>query len=110
MKRIKINKCLCLLFVVVFSILYLTSLTVFAAHIDGGTEVTARIETVTSNEETKHPATDNSSSVFQDDSDVTTGDAVSGCVIVALFTLVISSFVIFLCINNKSVDIKNELN
>lgn len=108
MKNIKINKCLCLLFVVVFSILYLTSLTVFAAHTDGSTEVVARIETVPN--ETTHPDTDNSSSDMQDESNFSTGDAVSVGVIIALFTLIISTFVIFLCINNKSVDIKNKLN
>ncbi len=44
MKKIKIIKAFCLLFVAVSSIVFMTSMTAFAAHTDGNTEVAAHIE------------------------------------------------------------------
>lgn len=44
MKRKKICKYLCLLFVAVCSVIFTTSLTAFAVHNEGSMEVTARIE------------------------------------------------------------------
>lgn len=92
-------KAFCLLFVAVCSIVFMTSMTAFAAHTDGSMEVIARIETVPN--ETTNPTTNGSSSDFQYEGNVSTGDAVYVCVVIALFVLMISTLVIFLCINNK---------
>lgn len=86
----------------------MTSLTVFAAHTDGNTEVIAHIETAPS--ETTHIDTNDNSSDLQDDSNVLTGDAVYVCIVIALFVLMISTLVIFLCINIKSIDKENNAN
>lgn len=48
MKKTKINMCLCLLFVTVCSMLFMTYMNAFAAHTDGSTEVIAHIETAPS--------------------------------------------------------------
>lgn len=109
MKRIKINKRLLLLFVAVCSILFMTSLTAFAAHTDGSTKVTARIE-VASTETTQIVTGGDSNSDVQHESHVLTGDAVYVCFVIALFVLMISMLVIFLCINNKSIDKENKAN
>lgn len=109
MKRIKINKCLLLLFVAVCSMLFMTSLTAFAAHTDGSTKVNARIE-VDSTETTQLVTGEDSNYNVQDESNVLTGDAVYACTVIALFVLMISILVIFLCINNKSIDKENKAN
>lgn len=108
MKKIKIEKCLCLLFAVASLTILMTSLTVFAAHTDGSTEVIACVETAPG--ETTLPDTNDNSSDLQDESNVLTGEAVYACAVIALFMLMISALVIFLCINNKSIDKDNKAN
>ncbi len=96
MKNIKISKFLCLLFVTVFSILFMASLDAFAAHTDGSTKVTAHIEAAST--EASQPVTgEDDNYVPQDSSNISTGDIVSGCVIVALLVLLISMFAVLLC-------------
>ncbi len=102
MKKIKINECLCLLFVTVCLIFFMTSMTAFAAHTDGSTKVTASIETA-STETTQFVTDGDSNSNLQDESNVSTGDIVSDCVTIILLALVVSMIVIFLC-SNKSID------
>lgn len=102
MKKIKINQCLCLLLVTVCLILFMTSVTVFAAHTDGSTKVTASIETA-STETTQLVTDEDSNSDLQDESNVSTGDIVSVCVTIVLLVLLVSMIVIFLC-SNKSID------
>lgn len=92
MKKTKINKCLCLLFITVCSILFISSLTDFAVYADGSTKVTAHIET--SQAETTD---DSDSSVVQNDSNVSTGDTLYFDVIIILFLIVIAQLVIFFC-------------
>lgn len=108
MKKIKIEKCLFLLFAIASLTIFVTSLTVFAGHTDGSTEVVARIETTSS--ETTNTDTNDNSSDLQDDSSVLTGDTVYIYVVITLFVLIISMLVIFLCINNKSIDKENKAN
>ena len=94
MKRIKINKCLCLLLAAVCLMLFTVSLTVFSAHADGSTEVTARIETAPS--ATSQPPAESESRVpEQDISNVSTGEAISAYVVISLLLFIISVLVIY---------------
>lgn len=61
-------------------------------------EVTARIETVP--EETSQPATDSGSTVVPDKDSVSTGEAISVCVVTSLLLLEISVLVIYMCNKN----------
>ena len=101
MKKIKKNKCLCLLLAVVCLMLFTASLTVFSAHADGSTEVTARIETAPS--ATSQPPAESESRVpEQDISNVSTGEAISAYVVISLLLFIISVLVIyFYSKNNK---------
>lgn len=98
MKRKKICRYLCLLFVAVCSVLFTTSLTAFAVHNEGSMEVTARIETAPA--QTTQPVTDNGSSAEQDESNISTGETVSACVVISLLLFIISVFVIYFCRKN----------
>ena len=83
-----------MLFVTVCLILVMTSLTVFAAHTDGSTKVTARIE-VTSTATTQLVTDGDSNSDLQDESNISTGEILSVLVIISFILLVISVLVIF---------------
>ncbi len=74
----------------------MSSLTVFAVHSDGSTEVIAHIESTTA-EATDTVVDDNIISVTYDETDISTGYIISGCVIIAFLLLVISLVVIYLC-------------
>lgn len=96
MKREKICKYLCLLFVAICSVLFTTSLTAFAVHNEGSMEVTARIETVPA--ETTQPVTDSTQSyIKQDESNISTGETVSACVVISSLLFIISVLVIYFC-------------
>lgn len=103
MKREKICKYLCLLFVAVCSVLFTTSLTAFAVHNEGSMEVTARIETAPA--QTTQPVTDSTqSNIKQDESNILTGEAISVCVVISSLLLIISVLVIYLCRKNDRSD------
>lgn len=96
MKRIKIIKAFCLLFVAVCSIVFMTSMTAFAAHTDGNTEVVAHIETCTI--ETTQTYTDNANaSVTDDENNISTGDMIFVSAAISFILLLISLFVLILC-------------
>lgn len=100
MKKIKIDKCLCLLLVIASLTAFMTSLTVFAAHTDGRTEVIARIET--SPTDAVQASTDNTNALDpSDNTNISTGDIVSVFIVITLAVLIISALVI--CVLNKSV-------
>lgn len=96
MKRIKIIKVFCLLFVAVCSIVFMASMTAFAAHTDGNTEVVAHIETRTI--ETTQAVTDNTNaSVTDDENNISTGDMIFVSAAISFILLLISLFVLILC-------------
>lgn len=96
MKNKKINRCLCLLFVAACSILFMASFNAFAAHNDGSTKVTARIEAAST--EASQPVTgEDDNSVPQDSSNISTGNIISDCVIVTLLILLLSMFAVLMC-------------
>lgn len=96
MKRIKIIKAFCLLFVAVCSIVFMTSMTAFAAHTDGNTEVVAHIETCTI--ETTQTYTDNTNaSVTDDENNISTGDMIFVSAAISFILLLISLFALILC-------------
>lgn len=97
MKKIKICKCLCLLFAIVLT-LFTTSMTTYLSYTNNGsTKVVAHIETEPHG--TTQPFTDNNNDfVTQDESDVSTGEVLSICFIIVLF--LISIIVIFICSNS----------
>ncbi|MGN1466682.1 MAG: hypothetical protein ACI4W1_00085 [Ruminococcus sp.] len=98
MKRKKICKYLCLLFVAVCSVLFTTTLTAVAVQTDGSMEVIAHIETAPV--QTTQPVTDNGSSAEQDVNSISTGGAISVCVVISLLLLIISVLVIYFCRKN----------
>lgn len=99
MKRKKICKYLCLLFVAVCSILSTTSLTAFAGHNEGSMEVIAHIETAP--DETTQPVTDSTQGyIEQDESNISTGEAVSVCAVISSLLLIISVLIIYFCTKN----------
>lgn len=99
MKWIKIHKYLCLLFVAICSILFTTSLTAFAVRNEGNMEVIAHIETAP--DETTQPVTDSTQSyIEQDESNISTGETVSACVVISLLLFIISVLVIYFCRKN----------
>ena len=98
MKRIKIKKCLCLLFVAICSVPFTTSLSADAVHTDGSMEVIAHIETAPS--ETTQPATHSGSTVPPDNGSISTGETVSACVVISLLLFIISVLVIYFCRKN----------
>lgn len=99
MKRKKICKYLCLLFVAVCSVLFTTSLTAFAVRNEGGMEVIAHIETAP--DETTQPVTDSTQGfIEQDESNISTGEAVSACVVISSLLFIISVIVIYFCRKN----------
>lgn len=96
MKRIKIIKAFCLLFVAVSSIVFMTSMTAFAAHTDGNTEVVAHIENGTI--ETTQTVTDNANaSVTDDENNISTGDMIFVSAAISFILLLISLFALILC-------------
>lgn len=96
MKRIKIIKAFCLLFVAVCSIVFMASMTAFAAHTDGNTEVVAHIENGTI--ETTQTVTDNANaSVTDDENNISTGDMIFVSAAISFILLLISLFVLILC-------------
>ncbi len=96
MKRIKIIKAFCLLFVAVCSIVFMASMTAFAAHTDGNTEVVAHIENGTI--ETTQTYTDNTNaSVTDDENNISTGDMIFVSAAISFILLLISLFVLILC-------------
>lgn len=96
MKRIKIIKAFCLLFIAVCSIVFMTSMTAFAAHTDGNTEVVAHIENGTI--ETTQTYTDNTNaSVTDDENNISTGDMIFVSAAISFILLLISLFVLILC-------------
>lgn len=96
MKRIKIIKAFCLLFVAVCSIVFMASMTAFAAHTDGNTEVVAHIENGTI--ETTQTVTDNTNaSVTDDENNISTGDMIFVSAAISFILLLISLFVLILC-------------
>lgn len=96
MKRIKIIKAFCLLFIAVCLIVFMTSMTAFAAHTDGNTEVVAHIETCTI--ETTQAVTDNANaSVTDDENNISTGDMIFVSAAISFILLLISLFVLILC-------------
>lgn len=74
----------------------MTSLTVFAVHSDGSTEVIAHIES-TAAEATQTVTHDNNIPVTYDETEISTGQIISVCVVFALLLLLISMLVIYLC-------------
>ena len=99
MKWIKIHKYLCLLFVAICSILFTTSLTAFAVRNEGNMEVIAHIETAP--DETTQPVTDSTQGyIGQDESNISTGETVSACVVISLLLFIISVLVIYFCRKN----------
>lgn len=99
MKREKICKYLCLLFVAICSILFTTSLTAFAVHNEGSMEVIAHIETAP--DETTQSVTGSTQSyIEQDKSNISTGEALSVCVVISSLLLIISVLVIYFCTKN----------
>lgn len=99
MKWIKIHKYLCLLFVAICSILFTTSLTAFAVRNEGSMEVIAHIETAP--DETTQPVTDSTQGyIEQDESNISTGEAVSVCAVISSLLLIISVLVIYFCTKN----------
>ncbi len=96
MKRIKIIKAFCLLFVAVCSIVFMASMTAFAAHTDGNTEVVAHIENGTI--ETTQTVTDNANaSVTDDENNISTGDMIFVSAAISFILLLISLFALILC-------------
>lgn len=96
MKRIKIIKAFCLLFIAVCLIVFMTSMTAFAAHTDGNTEVVAHIETCTI--ETTQAVTDNTNAYMTDDeNNILTGDIIFVSAAISFILLLISLFVLILC-------------
>lgn len=96
MKRIKIIKAFCLLFIAVCLIVFMTSMTAFAAHTDGNTEVVAHIETCTI--ETTQAVTDNANaSVMDDENNISTGDMILVSAAISFILLLISLFALILC-------------
>lgn len=96
MKRIKIIKAFCLLFIAVCLIVFMTSMTAFAAHTDGNTEVVAHIENGTI--ETTQTYTDNTNaSVTDDENNISTGDMIFVSAAISFILLLISLFVLILC-------------
>lgn len=96
MKRIKIIKAFCLLFIAVCLIVFMTSMTAFAAHTDGNTEVVAHIETCTI--ETTQAVTDNANaSVMDDENNISTGDMIFVSAAISFILLLISLFALILC-------------
>lgn len=96
MKRIKIIKAFCLLFVAVSSIVFMASMTAFAAHTDGNTEVVAHIENCTI--ETTQTVTDNANaSVTDDENNISTGDMIFVSAAISFILLLISLFVLIIC-------------
>lgn len=96
MKRIKIIKAFCLLFIAVCLIVFMTSMTAFAAHTDGNTEVVAHIETCTI--ETTQAVTDNANaSVMDDENNISTGDMIFVSAAISFILLLISLFVLIIC-------------
>lgn len=97
MEKIKIGKCLCLLFVIVL-MLFTTSMTTFLSYTNNGsTKVIAHIETA--------PTETNSESntvVAQDNNSTSTGDVTYFYVSVSLLLLMISILVIIgTCLKKK---------
>lgn len=107
MKKTKINKCLCLLFITVCSILFIIPLTDFAVYADGSTKVIAHIETAPT-ETIQTVTTDDSSFAAQDKSNVSTGDIASDRFVIFLILLMISVLVIFF--GNKKHSLKKKIN
>ena len=96
MKRIKIIKAFCLLFIAVCLIVFMTSMTAFAAHTDGNTEVVAHVETCTI--ETTQAVTDNANaSVMDDENNISTGDMIFVSAAISFILLLISLFALILC-------------
>lgn len=96
MKRIRIIKAFCLLFIAVCLIVFMTSMTAFAAHTDGNTEVVAHIETCTI--ETTQAVTDNANaSVMDDENNISTGDMIFVSAAISFILLLISLFALILC-------------
>ena len=84
------------MFVAVCSIVFMTSMTAFAAHTDGKTEVVAHIETCTI--ETTQAVTDNANaSVTDDENNISTGDMIFVSAAISFILLLISLFVLILC-------------
>lgn len=99
MKMVKVDKCICLLTIIVCLMFFMTSLTVFAAHIGGNTEVSAHIETVAT--DATQSAKDNTSTVVpSDDTNISTGEMISVFTVITLVILIISAFTIYFL--NKS--------
>ncbi len=99
MKRKKICKYLCLLFVAVCSVLFTTTLTAVAVQTDGSMEVIAHIETAPA--QTTQPVTDSTqSNIKQDESNISTGETVSAYVVISLLLFIISVLVIYFCRKN----------
>lgn len=99
MKRIKICKYLCLLFVAVCTVLFTASLTAFAVRNEGSMEVIAHIETAPA--QTTQPVTESTTSYTeQDESNISTGETVSACVVISLLLFIISVLVIYFCRKN----------
>ena len=82
-----------MLFVAVCAVLFTTSLTAFAARNEGSMEVTARIETAPA--ETTQPSADSDSTVLPDNGNISTGEAISACVVISLLLLAASLLVIY---------------
>ncbi|MGN0470901.1 MAG: hypothetical protein ACI4GV_08310 [Acutalibacteraceae bacterium] len=96
MKKIKIDRFLCLFLAVVCLMLSAVSLTSFAARNEGNMEVTAHIE-APSAESSQPESSVADSSVAQDSGDVPTGDTMHHYVVIALLLLIISVPVILFC-------------
>lgn len=97
-----------MLFVAVCSILFTTSLTAFAVRNEGSMEVIAHIETAP--DETTQPVTDSTQGyIEQDESNISTREAISVCVVISSLLLIISVLVIYFCTkNDKSNSIRSS--
>lgn len=74
----------------------MTSMTAFAAHTDGNTEVVAHIENGTI--ETTQTVTDNANaSVTDDENNISTGDMIFVSAAISFILLLISLFALILC-------------
>lgn len=100
MKRKKICKYLCLLFVAICSVLFINSLTAVAVQTDGSMEVIAHIETAP-DETTQHVTDGTQGYIEQDESNISTGETVSACVVISLLLFIISVLLIYFCRKNE---------
>lgn len=77
----------------------MTSLTAFAAHTDGSTEVIACIETVPT--DSVQPSDDSTNNIVSDDEmNISTGELLSVCIIIALIISFTAILVIFFFVKN----------